>query len=65
MSFNQAIRNGDFVNDIPHFYECSGCGLKSHSRQNIINHQLNDCDHIGYLEDSQLDPKSEKEASDE
>lgn len=52
MSFNDRIKNAEFVNDIPHFYECQACGLKSHSRKIIIDHQLDDCDHIGYLEDS-------------
>ena len=52
MEFEARIRNGDFVNDIPHFYECEACGLKSHSRKIIIEHQSNDCNAIGYLEDS-------------
>jgi len=50
--FRERILEGEFVNDIPHFYECDACGFKSHSQKNIIEHQLKNCDYIGYLEDS-------------
>ena len=52
MQFRERILAAEFVNDIPHFYECGACGFKSHSRKIVIEHQLNDCEHIGYLEDS-------------
>ena len=51
MTFEQKIRQGIFVDDIPHFYACSACGFKSHSRDLVIEHQLNDCEQIGYYED--------------
>lgn len=48
--FEDRIRNAEFVNDIPHFYTCAACDFKSHSRKAVIDHQLNECDYIGYLE---------------
>ena len=52
MTFNERISKAEFVNDIPHFYECCACGFKSHSRKIVIEHQLDDCEALGYLEDS-------------
>lgn len=57
------IRRAEFVNDIPHFYECGACGYTSHSRREVIDHQLNDCTKIGYLEDTPFCEYSDKEAS--
>ncbi len=57
MTFNDRIRNAEFVNDISHFYECEACGYKHERRQEVIDHQLGKsaytppCDQIGYLEE--------------
>ena len=61
MKFEDKIKQAKFVNDIPHFYECQACGFKSHSRTLVIEHQLHDCEYIGYYEDSQLDPEGDKD----
>lgn len=51
VTFNDRIKNAEFVDDISHFYVCEACGWKSNIRQEVIDHQLTDCRHIGYLDD--------------
>ena len=40
------IENALFIEDIPHFYKCSRCNFKSNQRIDVINHQLQNPDHI-------------------
>lgn len=54
MSLNKRIRNREFIDDIPHFYACKACGFKSCIGKEVIDHQLNDCEHIGYFEDQKI-----------
>lgn len=59
-TFSQRIQDAEFVNDIPHFYECEACGYKSNIRQEVIDHQLDDCEQIGYLEEAAKWVKKQK-----
>ena len=55
MSLNKRILDREFIDDIPHFYACRACGFKSCIGQEVIDHQLNDCEQIGYFEDQKIE----------
>ena len=54
MNLNERIINKEFIDDIPHFYACRACSFKSCIGQEVIDHQLNDCEQIGYFEDVKI-----------
>jgi hypothetical protein len=54
MCLDKRIRDREFIDDIPHFYACRACGFKSCIGQEVIDHQLKDCEQIGYFEDQKV-----------
>lgn len=52
VSFKERIRGGEFVKYLPiGAYSCEGCEFVSGERDAVIQHQLNECEGVGYLED--------------